>query len=118
MYQWLVTNKISFRFKKSWVLGFLFCSLVTFSATAQGERIKSHEDTSAEFESIPDHVGQDFSNNEKRSSEITGSKALIKKENKEQVNKHRGEKEVRKEGMSTLSFNLFLYVVDRFKEDN
>lgn len=28
-----------------------------------------------------------------------------------------GEKEIRKEGMSTLSFNLFLYIVDKFKED-
>ena len=31
--------------------------------------------------------------------------------------KQGGEKENRKEGMSTLSFNLFLYVVDKFKED-
>ena len=118
MHQLLSTNKISFRFRKPLILGFLFCSLVTFSAAGQGERTKSHEDIPAEFESHSDHAGQDFSDNQTSGSEAKGSKAIIKKENKEQLYKHHGEKEVKKEGMSTLSFNLFLYVVDRFKEDN
>ncbi len=29
-----------------------------------------------------------------------------------------GEKDMRKDNVSTLSFNLFLYIVDKFKEDN
>lgn len=33
------------------------------------------------------------------------------------IYKEGGEREIRKEGMSTLSFNLFLYIVDKFKED-
>jgi hypothetical protein len=31
--------------------------------------------------------------------------------------KQGGDKDTKKEGMSTLSFNLFLYIVDKFKED-
>ena len=118
MHHSLGTNKILFQFKKPLVLGFLFCSFVTFSAAGQGERIKSHEDNPAEFETITDHVGQDFLNSEKNNAETTAGKVTIKKENKEQLNKHRVGKNAKKEGMSTLSFNLFLYVVDRFKEDN
>lgn len=38
-----------------------------------------------------------------------------KKEN--QVFRSEGEKDSKKDGISTLSFNLFLYIVDKFKED-
>jgi hypothetical protein len=105
----LKTNKISFRFRKFLILGFLFCSVIS----------AHHGDAPAEYEEINDHEVRDFSLNGKEHAETKETKISIpKKENKEQLYKHRGEKEVKKEGLSTLSFNLFLYVVDRFKEDN
>jgi hypothetical protein len=115
----LKTNKISFRFRKFLILGFLFCSVIAFNALGQEERTAHHGDAPAEYEEINDHEVRDFSLNGKEHAETKETKISIpKKENKEQLYKHRGEKEVKKEGLSTLSFNLFLYVVDRFKEDN
>lgn len=45
----------------------------------------------------------------------TQSSTTVRKENP--LYKQGSDKEVRKESSSTLSFNLFLYVVDKFKED-
>ena len=114
----LTTNKISFQFEKFLILGFLFCSVFAFNALGQEERTAHHEDAPAEYE-INDHGVRDLTLSEKESGEIRETKiSSPKKENKEHLYKHRGEREVKKEGLSTLSFNLFLYVVDRFKEDN
>ena len=114
----LTTNKILLRFKKSLILGFLFCSVFIFNAFGQEERTAHHEDAPAEYE-INDRGARDFTLSGKESGEIRETKiSSPKKDNKEHLYKHRGEKEVKKEGLSTLSFNLFLYVVDRFKEDN
>ena len=115
----LTTNKISFRFDKFLILGFLFCSVIAFNAVGQEERTVHHGDASADFDEINGLSGTDFT---PMGKEVTEMKENIvaspKKENKDHLHKQRGEKEARKEGMSTLSFNLFLYVIDRFKEDN
>lgn len=50
-----------------------------------------------------------------RNSQQSNNLNTLKKE--PSIYKEGGEKETRKEGMSTLSFNLFLYIVDKFKED-
>lgn len=119
MFASLLANKISFRFEKFFVLGFLFCSVIAFNAVGQEERTVHHRDASADFEEINSLSGEDFTPIGKEGTETKeNSVASPKKENKDNLHKQRGEKEARKEGMSTLSFNLFLYVIDRFKEDN
>jgi len=45
------------------------------------------------------------------------SNKSVKEVKENPIYKASGEKDVKKEEMSTLSFNLFLYIVDRFKED-
>lgn len=55
------------------------------------------------------------SNSTKESNATTQSSTTVRKENP--IYKQGNDKEVRKESTSTLSFNLFLYVVDKFKED-
>jgi hypothetical protein len=115
----LTTNNVSFRFDKFLILGFLFCSVISFNALGQEERVVHHGDSPADYEEINDHRGSDFANIGKEGTEVKENKTpLPKKENKDHLSKQRGEKDAKKEGMSTLSFNLFLYVVDRFKEDN
>ena len=115
----LMTNKISFRFDKFFVLGFLFCSVISFNAVGQEERAVHHGDSPADFEEINDLSATDFTHIGNEGVDAKENKITSpKKDNKDHLHKQRGEKEARKEGMSTLSFNLFLYVVDRFKEDN
>jgi|SRR5690606_18150133 len=119
MLAWLTTNKISFRFDRIFVLGLLFCSVIAFNAIGQEERAVHHADSPADFDEINGLSGTDFTPIGKEGAEgKENSVASPKKENKDHLYKQRGEKEGRKEGMSTLSFNLFLYVIDRFKEDN
>ena len=115
----LTTNKISSRFGKFLILGFLFCCVISFNALAQEERTVHHRDSPADYEEINDQGVRDFSQIRKENGEIKETKiSQPKNENRDHLSKQRGEKDVKKEGMSTLSFNLFLYVVDRFKEDN
>ena len=115
----LTTNKISFRFDKFFILGFLFCAVFALNAFGQEERTVYHGDVPADFDEINGLSGTDFTSMGKESSESKENVVTFpKKENKDNLHKQRGEKEARKEGMSTLSFNLFLYVIDRFKEDN
>ena len=115
----LMTNKISFRFDKFFVLGFLFCSVISFNAVGQEERTVHHRDSSADYEEVSDLAGTEFTDSGKEGRETKANTSLSpKKETKDHLHKQRGEKDGRKEGMSTLSFNLFLYVVDRFREDN
>jgi len=119
MFAGLTTNKISFRFDKFFILGFLFCSVFAFNALGQEERTVHHGDASADFDEINGLSGTDFTPMGKEGTETKENIVTSpKKENKDNLHKQRGEKEARKEGMSTLSFNLFLYVIDRFKEDN
>ncbi|MDN3669227.1 hypothetical protein QWY93_07795 [Echinicola jeungdonensis] len=66
---------------------------------------------------------KDFSEDEAfLEEENSFNKSTIKEENtgRSHNKRHFGkseEEEIKKEEMSTLSFNLFLYIVDRFKEE-
>ncbi len=55
------------------------------------------------------------SNSNKETKTTSQSTPTVRKENP--IYKQGSDKEIRKESTSTLSFNLFLYVVDKFKED-
>lgn len=112
-------NKISFPCRKVLVIGFLFCSIISFNALGQEERGTAIVDNPAEYDHITVVDGSGHSDLENKSPErVTTRKLSQESENNEQAYKQGGEKDVKKEGMSTLSFNLFLYVVDKFKEDN
>lgn len=113
----LITNKVLFRFDKIFILGFLFCSLLAFDALGQEERAVHQGDSPEHFEEINDRSSTDYHH---VGQEGTDNKTVVPKKDiqRDHLQKQRGEKEGRKEGMSTLSFNLFLYVVDRFKENN
>ena len=109
-------NLISLPFKKFFICAFLFGLFVSFDAAAQDERTRIVSDSPDGLEQVTDIEAADFS---KSSDELgEGKSPLPQKENKDHLSRQRGEKDVRKEGVSTLSFNLFLYVIDRFKEDN
>lgn len=112
-------NKISFPCRKVLVIGFLFCSIISFNVLGQEERGKAILDNPAGYDHITGVDGSGHTDLENKSPErATTNKLSQEPENNEQAYKQGGEKDVRKEGMSTLSFNLFLYVVDKFKEDN
>src|SRR5690554_5609786 len=114
----LQQNKILISYRKIGILGFLFCIVVSFSAFGQEERKTSYPDSPTVYEGTSDGERTYPVAVEKNNGETQKKVPLQKKENKEPIYKQRGEKDVKNEGMSTLSFNLFLYVVDRFKEDN
>lgn len=107
-------NKILFPCNKFVIIGLLFCSVVSFDIMGQEEREKIVSESNQEF---GDLRGLESSDREENSTEINRPSTSIT-EKKEQLYESEGEKEVNKEGISTLSFNLFLYVVDKFKEDN
>jgi len=111
-------NKILFSSRKAGILGFLFCVAVSFNALGQEERIRAISDSPTIYERTDDRADSYPSSVEKNNGETEQKVPLQKKENKEHIYKQKGEKDVKNEGLSTLSFNLFLYVVDRFKEDN
>src|SRR5690606_21133912 len=113
-------NKISFPCKKFLVIGFLFCSIVTFDVLGQEAGGKAISDTPAGYDHITGVDGADYADLENKSVERMAAKKSSPQEpeKNEQLYKQGGEKDIKKEGMSTLSFNLFLYVVDKFKEDN
>src|SRR5690606_2179175 len=113
-------NKISFPYNKFFVIGLLFCSIVSFDVLGQEERGKAISDTPAEYDHITVVDGADHAALENKSVERMAAKKSFTQEpeRNEQLYKQGGEKDSKKEGMSTLSFNLFLYVVDKFKEDN
>jgi hypothetical protein len=122
------TDKISSKGLKILSLCAGFCLFLGFASFAQGERDRNSPDLPKNSDSIGQFEGSESSAFENRTdysyrqSNITAkdgnqnpSNAQVKKENP--LFKQGGEKDVKKEGMSTLSFNLFLYIVDKFKED-
>ncbi|WP_215226583.1 hypothetical protein [Echinicola shivajiensis] len=63
---------------------------------------------------------ESFSSEEYKPEKVSISnkaKSSVKEVKENPIYKASGEKEVNKEEMSTLSFNLFIYIMDRFKED-
>lgn len=111
----LQQNKISFPFKKSLFIGFLFCSVVSFDIVGQEERENVVSESSQGYDDLS---GPESSDMQENTTEIKMTERSLTEKKEEQLYEYEGEKEVKKEGMSTLSFNLFLYVVDKFKEDN
>ncbi|WP_373493166.1 hypothetical protein [Aquiflexum sp.] len=125
-----MTNRIKIYSNGSKAIPFLilFCLFFNFASFAQNERDRNipdsprNSDAVNQFESPESSISEQKSENFQRQSasptvEIkTGTNTTqTKKDNP--LYKMGGEKEIKKEGMSTLSFNLFLYIVDKFKED-
>ncbi len=120
-------NKISLFHTKGLLLAFIFCFLFTWDAVSQDEREKNLPDINKgsdhpnQFEnpesSARDIRSDNFDNprSSTKSEKSVNTNSSIKKD--PQIYKMGGEKDIKKEGMSTLSFNLFLYIVDKFKED-
>lgn len=121
------TNNNSRRGLKYFFLGIGFCVLFSFNSFAQGEKEKGMQDFPrntddlGQFES-PESTQTDWrlENNRLNSVKSAENKAqtpqnTVRRENP--IYRQGGEKDTRREGMSTLSFNLFLYIVDKFRED-
>ncbi|WP_373520406.1 hypothetical protein [Aquiflexum sp.] len=125
-----MTNPIKISSKGSKVVPFLilFCLFLSFASFAQNERDRNtpelprNSDSANQFESPESSISEQKSENFQRQSvsptietKSGTNTTQFKKDNA--IYKMGGEKEIKKEGMSTLSFNLFLYIVDKFKED-
>ena len=101
---------------------------VSFISFAQSERERNFPDlprnnneSSTQYESSESSTLEPRQENAPRNSASAvkenkpAASTTLKKENP--LFKQGGEKDAKKEEISTLSFNLFLYIVDRFKED-
>lgn len=121
-------TKISSKGSKEVVILVLFCLFLSFASFAQNERDRNipdlprNNDSASQYESPESSISEQRTENFQRQSitPVTESKPVIlplqnKKDNS--IYKVGGERDSKKEGMSTLSFNLFLYIVDKFKED-
>ncbi len=118
--------KISSKGSKKAPLLVLFCLFLSFATFAQNERdrnipdLPKNNDSANQYESPESSISEQKSENFNRQSisPIGESKVATTPSKKDNAfYKAGGEKEIKKEGMSTLSFNLFLYIVDKFKED-
>jgi hypothetical protein len=123
----LQVSKISSMGMKKLQLTFILGFFVSFVSFAQSDRernlpeLPKSSDPVSQFENpdAPDSY-QRLENGQKNNPvQIKETKpaaaAGLKKENT--LYRQGGEKDGKKEEISTLSFNLFLYIVDRFKED-
>jgi hypothetical protein len=116
-------NKISLFTDKKYFFTILFCVFGTSVLFAQAEKervfpdLPKHQDGvgSNEMTDPGFYENRGDYSNRLQPSKNTAPSGLLRKENP--IFKQGGDKENKKEGMSTLSFNLFLYIVDRFKED-
>ncbi|MCH7408007.1 hypothetical protein MM239_01255 [Belliella sp. DSM 111904] len=122
-------NYISSTQAKGILFIILFCSFGTFDIFAQSDKERTMQDLPRNADVVYPHESPEYTSTESRNelnskqnnqillkeSKSSGIN-LVKKENP--IYKQGSDKELKKEGMSTLSFNLFLYIVDRFKEDN
>ncbi len=109
-------NKILFLYVRIFVLGFLFCFALIPDVMGQEERSRAATDSPSDYSGVSDLEESDLTGFENINEEKTVNIAPAKKA--EQPKQAGVEKGLKKDGMSTLSFNLFLYVVDKFKEDN
>lgn len=123
----LEVSKISTLGMKKLQLTFFLGFIMSFVAYAQTERERNFPDLpknteqSSQFESHESPTPDSKQDNGQRTTlnPVKDTKAStasgLKKDNP--LYKQGGEKDTKKEEISTLSFNLFLYIVDRFKED-
>jgi len=120
------TLEISSMSKKSAFLTGFFCFILGYSAFAQTEKdrnipdVPRATDAAVVFEGPESNMMELRESNRQAAPVIKDARPnannpLVRKENP--MFKQAGEKDVKKESMSTLSFNLFLYIVDKFRED-
>ena len=113
-------NKIFFPYKYFFALGFLFCLVGSFDILAQEERGRINSDSNQGMDQVDESVDMQADFTEAKSVKTPNQNVISTPQNdtkNEQLYRQGGEKEVKNEGLSTLSFNLFLYVADKFKEN-
>lgn len=115
---------ISFSVQKVAFLAIMFSAFCTLNSFAQGEERNRNipesrvDDNFGAMESPEANIMDYNSKSSVTSSSANKEKATANPVNRNKdIYKQTGEKDVRKENVSTLSFNLFLYIVDKFKED-
>jgi hypothetical protein len=112
---------ISFSVQKIAVLTIVFSTFCFFSAFAQGDersRNMPEQRVDDNFGATESPEANIIEYSARPSGTSTTNKATTTTPSKNRdIYKQTGEKDVRKENVSTLSFNLFLYIVDKFKED-
>jgi hypothetical protein len=101
--------------------------LTSFNTFAQGERdrlqdVAKASDNVNQYEFSDGTPYEQRNENANKSVQIAVPEIRVKEVNNNQRKENPlysqgGEKDGKREGMSTLSFNLFLYIVDKFKED-
>jgi len=120
------STKISSKGIKSIPFLGLFCLFLNFASFAQSERDRNipelprNIDAPNQFENSESNSLEPKTENFQKQSvarEAQQSNNINPVKKEPSIYKQGGEKEMKKEGMSTLSFNLFLYIVDKFKED-
>jgi len=113
-------------YQKAFVVTILFCVAGAYGSMAQHRDVERNmpevrvDDNIPHMES-PEAGNTDYSSNFKRPAD-NKSTSKDKLQNSQHSNnplyRQGGDKDVAKrENVSTLSFNLFLYIVDKFKED-
>ncbi|MCL6261129.1 hypothetical protein M3O96_18640 [Aquiflexum sp. TKW24L] len=123
----LQVSKISNLGMKKLQLTFVLGLLMSFVSFAQSDRernfpdLPKNNDAVSQYES-PESSNMEFKQENTQKTNLNPVKDTksttangLKKDNL--LYKQGGEKDSKKEEISTLSFNLFLYIVDRFKED-
>ncbi|WP_194973409.1 hypothetical protein [Aquiflexum lacus] len=121
-------TKISSKVVKGVPFLVVFCLFLSFASFAQNERDRVVPDLPRNSDTVNQYEGSESSTSEQKSENVQKQSIAPLIESKSGVTntqtkkdnaiyKMGGEKEIKKEGMSTLSFNLFLYIVDKFKED-
>jgi hypothetical protein len=112
------TYNLSKIFKITAFAGTIFCFLLTNETKAQSDKDKS------DLEQVKP-LNNSFFEGEKQdmNGHLPEDKSTKKNSQKDPVIRDSSgyrvgeQKEVKEEGKSTLSFNIFLYVLDRFKEN-
>lgn len=124
----LEQNNISLTYTKGFFFAIIFCVFGFTDIFAQSDKdrnlpdVPKTVDNPMNFES-PESSNYDTKldlnskqNNINKETKSSTNQNPVRKENP--IYKQGSDKDIKKEGMSTLSFNLFLYIVDKFKEDN
>lgn len=111
------TNQILCNYCKA---AFLCVGFVVFCAEVSAQEIRDCDRNMEQERSMLAADPEEVSHEEYKPQRITASdksKSAVKERKQSPIYKAEGEKDCKPQEMSTLSFNLFLYIVDRFKED-
>lgn len=111
-------NNLSKMLKIAAFGGMLFCCLLITEVTAQSDKEKSDsEQVKAPYNSFTESERQEMYNqpSEKKLSKMSSSTDKITRDSSGY--RVEDQSEIKDEAKSTLSFNIFLYVLDRFKEE-